>query len=433
MPKAIAALLLAFTLLASVQTNLAAAGLQSYVDRSESAFAWTATDKEIHPRGTLYKLHLVSQLWQGITWEHEIRVYVPVRNDTPRTMLLFITGDSSRGFDDERGLQMANALHASYAILYDVPNQPLLDGKNEDDLIAETFVRFLTTGDEDWPLLMPMTKSAVKAMDALQAFAAQELKQPVQSFVVTGASKRGWTSWLAAAVDPRVKAIAPMVFDMLNIPTQLAHQLNSWGGLSEMLRPYMQPGLPNFLGSPAGQRLLELVDPYAYRDELGLPKLLILGTNDRYWTLDAPNLFWSELGGAKYLRYVPNVGHGLGERDRWIDSMTCFFRSVAASKSLPHMRWTFEPLDDQLQLTLQSEPAARTISIWSAQSPTRDFRKAEWTSKSLSAKKQPVRASVPISSTDFTAVFAELRYESDGQACAFTTQVNIQPPKQAAQ
>ncbi|MEO8626983.1 MAG: PhoPQ-activated protein PqaA family protein, partial [Betaproteobacteria bacterium] len=365
MPKAIAALLLAFTLLASAQTIIAA-GLQSYVDRSESAFTWTVTDNEIHSRGTLYKLHLVSQLWQGIAWEHQIRVYVPVRNDTPATILLSITGDSSRGFNDEQGMQMANALHAPYAILYDVPNQPLLDGKSEDDLIAETFVRFLTTGDEDWPLLMPMTKSAVKAMDALQAFAAHELKQPIQSFVLTGASKRGWTSWLAAAVDSRVEGIAPMVFDMLNIPAQLAHQFNSWGGLSEMLRPYMQPGLPNFLGSPAGQRLLELVDPYSYREALGVPKLLILGTNDRYWTPDAPNLFWSELSGAKYLRYIPNVGHGLGDRDRWLDSMTCFFRSIAAGKRLPQMRWTFEPLDDNVRLTLQSEPAARTISIWSA-------------------------------------------------------------------
>src|SRR5581483_12389999 len=109
------------------------------------------------------------------------------------------------------------------------PNQPLLDGKREDALIAETFVRYLKTGDGDWPLLFPMVKSLVRAMDALQEFAKQELKVEIRRFIVSGGSKRGWTTWLTGATDPRVTAIAPLVIDTLNMREQMPHQLKSFG------------------------------------------------------------------------------------------------------------------------------------------------------------------------------------------------------------
>src|SRR5262245_38915376 len=104
-------------------------------------------------------------------------------------------------------MELAKKLKAPVAFLYHIPNQPLLGGKTEDALIAETFVRYLKTRDESWPLLLPMTKSLVRAMDALQAFARQEWDIAVLHFVVSGGSKRGWTTWLTAAVDARVKAL----------------------------------------------------------------------------------------------------------------------------------------------------------------------------------------------------------------------------------
>src|SRR5207253_11419209 len=145
------------------------------------------------------------------------------------TLFLFNTGGRPNDGNIAFGLTIAAKIKAPVAFLYGIPNQPLLDGKTEDTLIAETFVRYLQTKDEDWPLLFPMVKSLVRAMDALQAFSARELKQPTSGFIIAGASKRGWTTWLTAAVDRRVKAISPLVIDTLNMPEQLPNQIKSFG------------------------------------------------------------------------------------------------------------------------------------------------------------------------------------------------------------
>ena len=91
------------------------------------------------------------------------------------------------------------------------PTNRFYEGRREDDLIAYTFDQYLKTGDATWPLLFPMVKSAVRGMDAVQALAQKEFDQKIERFVVSGASKRGWTTWLSAAVDARVQAIAPRV------------------------------------------------------------------------------------------------------------------------------------------------------------------------------------------------------------------------------
>src|SRR5256885_11934334 len=99
-------------------------------------------------------------------------------------------------------VRLANALHAPVVIVRQVPFEPLFGGRREDALIAYTFDQYLQTGEPDWPLLLPMVKSASRAMDAVQRLAREQWGLAIARFTVTGASKRGWTSWLTPAGDP---------------------------------------------------------------------------------------------------------------------------------------------------------------------------------------------------------------------------------------
>jgi PhoPQ-activated pathogenicity-related protein len=182
----------------------------------------------------------------------------------------------------------------------------------EDALIAESFRRYLDTNDDSWPLLFPMTKAAVRAMDALGEFSAKELPARLEKFAVTGASKRGWTTWLSAASDPRVVALAPMVIDTLNSKPQMAHQVKVFGTWSDATKDYHP--LLRLPENDALRKLWSEIDPYSYRDKIKQPKLLILGNNDPYWATDALNYYWDGLAGPKWVHYVPNAGHNLVQK-----------------------------------------------------------------------------------------------------------------------
>ena len=426
---ALAVAALAATLLA----RSARADLDAYVRRPEPHFTWRLERKESRPEGTLYAVRMTSQVCQGIPWEHHLHVYQPTGASPAATLALMNTGGDPDERDIALGFDIARRMRLPFAVLYNIPNQPLLGGKVEDALIAETFLRYLRTGDETWPLLFPMVKGVVKAMDALQAFVRQEWGTEIRGFVVTGASKRGWTSWLTAVADRRVRAIAPMVIDVLNMAEQVKHQEASFGAPSEQIGDYVRTGLTRMITSPEGKRLLAMVDPFSYRERLELPKLLLNGNNDPYWTVDALNLYWNELRGERWVTYVPNAGHDLRERradgsaslDRALDSLAAFVRCQVFGKPMPRLRWEHADANGRARLTVRCDPAPKSARLWLARSDTRDFRRSLWSEQSVRVTDGTVIGEIAPPEKGFLAFYANMQYEVDGVPLDLCTQIRV--------
>ena len=409
------------------------ADLPEYLQKAEPKFAWKLNSKSEQALGTVYDLHLVSQTWHDITWEHDLQVFVPKKVEPGATMLLWNTGGKPSVENTFLGLTIAAKAKTPVAFLFGIPNQPLLGGKKEDGLIAETFVRCLDSKDESWPLLFPMTKSLVKAMDALEQFAKQEWKLELKSFVVSGASKRGWTTWLTGASDARVKAIVPMVIDTLNIDAQMPHQLDCFGEYSEQIKDYTQRGLVPCPDTKEAKKLWAMVDPWRYREKLTLPKLIVNGTNDPYWALDALNLYWNDLKGDKWVLYVPNAGHGLeqqyedgnADRLRAVNALAAFVYHEAHDKTLPKLEWKHEAKDNELCVNAECKPAPAGARLWVAEASTRDFRKAQWKEEKVALKDGKLSGSVAVPKKDFRAYYAEMDFEVDGLKYQLSTQLKI--------
>jgi PhoPQ-activated pathogenicity-related protein len=412
--------------------------LTDYVNAKDDSFSWKLADTTRSDLGTVYTLDLVSQTWHGVKWDHKLQVFVPKDARPQATMVLWNEGGTPDFTSTLLGLKLAGDLKAPFAILFGVPKQPLYGGKTEDALIAESFVRYLTTQDPSWPLLFPMVKSVVRSMDALQAFASREWKFEVQDFVISGASKRGWTAWLTAATgDKRVKAIAPAVFDTLNIGPQMEHQVRAYGAPSDMIKDYSERLLVPIPRTAPARRLWKIIDPWSYRDRITMPKLIVLGANDEYWTTDALSLYWDGLKGDKWVLYVPNAGHRLVEKDkngkvqavpeRAFATLSAFARAQVFDKPLPKINCEMVcPVGAEcLDVNLICDVKPKSARVYAAKANTRDFRPAFWEAQSIQCDEKSATCKVDFPKMGHRATLVELTFTQDGQDYTLSTPVRV--------
>jgi PhoPQ-activated pathogenicity-related protein len=403
--------------------------LQDYVSQKDDSFSWKQVNRKQVGGLSSVRLEFVSQTWRGHPWRHEMLIVRPAEARNPDIGFLLVSGDGGVDKSFELLRLLAVRAGAAAAVINHVPNQPLYDGRKEDALIAYTFDQYVRSGDTTWPLLFPMVKSAVRGMDVMEAVAQKEFGAKINRFVMSGASKRGWTTWLTGAIDPRVEAIAPMVFDMLNMKVQTQWAEQMYGRQSEQIQDYTQYRFDARMDEPRVVELRGWIDPFSYKSRYNIPKLILLGTNDPYWVVDSLRHYWSALPEPKLIFQTPNAGHDLAGGGEAHLALAMFYQMVADHQTMPTMTWQFQTNStNSAGLEVIASQPAKTFRLWTATSRDRDFRDDQWSSVVLTSNVPRVATSVKSEPGRYRAYLVEAEFTaSTGHNFKLSTEARVIP------
>ena len=419
--------------------------LDDYVHSIDGSYEYEVIKRVSGEGFTTYIVDLTSQTFltkkdiNRTKWKHWLIIVSPDQIKHTTGMLVIGGGDNDGSVPkepDQLALEYAKATNSVVATLGMVPNQPLtFVGENkprwEDAIIAYSWDKYLTTGEERWPLRMAMTKSAVAAMDTIQSVILEEEDKEIKKFVVTGASKRGWTTWTTAGVDSRVEAIVPVVSDLLNLEPSFMHHWNVYGFWAPAIQDYVDMEITDWWASEEMRSLIRLVDPFSVKERFKMPKLLVNAAGDEFFLPTSSQFYFDELPGEKYLRYVPNANHNVSEGTDALETILAFYASILNGVDRPKFSWELEK-DGSIRVLSGSK--VKEVIMWSATNQkARDFRKDtignSWEPKVLQQNEDGTYVGIPIKpKKGWKAYFIEMTYETPfGLNLKLTTPVRVIP------
>ena len=194
----------------------------------------------------------------------------------------------------------------------------------------------------------------------------------------------------------------------------------------------MKSEVAGTLDDPAMVKLRGWVDPYSYRRRYTIPKLLLLGTNDPYWTVDALRHYWTDLLEPKLIFQTPNAGHDLDGGKEAIKTLATFFELVSGGKPLPKLDWKFDDGSAGVKILVKANQPVRKFTLWTADSTDRDFRDDKWTSRELAVEPgNQATAEVVRPSTGYRAYLGEATLVSpSGHEYRLSTAARVTPDAQ---
>jgi len=214
-----------------------------------------------------------------------------------------------------------------------------------------------------------MTKAVVRAMDTLADF--RKDSQKVAKFIVSGASKRGWTTWTTGLTDDRVIAIVPIVLDVLHMPASLHHMWRAYGGWTFAFEDYYNVNLTKQLDTPQFEKLCSIVDPFNYLADpsrLRMPKLIINAAMDEFLQGDNDQFWWENMPQPKFRQMCENAEHseitGIPEI---VGNVAAWGNAYFQKQPFPSFTWSINATDGSI--TVKNDPLIAipiNVSMWYA-------------------------------------------------------------------
>ncbi|HAK5293674.1 TPA: PhoPQ-regulated protein [Salmonella enterica] len=356
------------------------------------------TDKINLPQVEIRRYELLSQNWspddmvEPRQWRHNVNIYIPKLAKKQRALVVINNGVNYErnmnirsiptDFSEKTLENIARNTNTIVISVSDIPNQYLTfhnDKKElkEDESVARSWALFMQMPERRklLPLQIPMVTSVSQTF----RLAEKELTQwNIKKFIVTGISKRGWTTWLTAITNPDVEAIIPFAIDILNTDTVLEHTYHSYGDNWPItFYPYYQQAVDIKIKSSQFHSLLQIIDPLRYahsshQPRLAIQKYIVNASGDDFFVPDNTRFYYDKLPGGKSLRVVPNMDHytipQIAE-----DTLVHFLRRYQNQEPIPYIT----SLVSKHYLILHFSEKPVKIIRWTAINPNaRDFRYA---------------------------------------------------------
>uniref|UniRef100_A0A7S3H7N8 Uncharacterized protein n=1 Tax=Spumella elongata TaxID=89044 RepID=A0A7S3H7N8_9STRA len=380
--------------------------LDDYVWKPDSNYGWVDMGPEYQFNNTIgprsyqaYTLNMTSQRWltdadfsegsqSGSIWWHYLVVIVPDNVQFTRNATIWITGGNmgnsaphSRQEDVIVSAALATTLGTITGILYQIPNEhttfssdPIQKSRTEDAVIAFTWDHFLKDpSNPEWLLRFPMVKASLRAMDTITEYVKikrPELNTQLDYYSVSGASKRGWTTWDVGAVDPaRVQAIVPVVLDAINFAAVEHHQYRSYGGWTYALQDYIDMNITERFDDPNMVHLQENVDPFWYASRLTMPKMVVNAAMDEFQQPDDTDYWWAQMPGPKRFLMLPNTEHSLATGIlEAVPAIGAFLGGLLNHVDVPGFEWEISPETGDIVATLHNQGKVHSAHMWYAHS-----------------------------------------------------------------
>jgi len=349
--------------------------LDDYVNKPDSNYKWhdTAARVKLISGGTGHVLNLTSQQWldeskavgpNGAIWTHQVTVIVPKVVKIRNRAMIYITGGCNEHpsvpkSTDEEVLAtdvVSRETGAFGVVLNQIPNchmvypsDPSKKARSEDAMIAWAWKMFIETGDPEWLPRLPMVKAAMAAMRAVQEYTSQAGLGEIDGWLVAGASKRGWTTWLVGAVNcptcPNIVGIAPIVPIVPDLKTGMHHMIQAYGGWTFAFKDYIEAGnLTAHLDDPRFESLLKVVDPVNYVQRLErLPKFVLVSSDDEFMMMEWTRTWWDKFTGEKHLMIANNAEHSMATGIvELLQTLGCYAKSLFLNGTRPTFDWSLD-------------------------------------------------------------------------------------------